>query len=986
MDFDEFACESGLSDGSAMTPLQPAGIFRRLFSSLRPKKLEIQVCSEEQPDGTITLTPVCLIGGHEVDPNLVGLAPSQRILGYSVVADQKALAIIRQGAAKLTKRKAAEYLGNLKRQGISARNKATGTPTDVQEAMPKVTLTLNPDDTLDVQSELATNQGTVVAKPVDLEQLRRDGGWYLAEEKLLHVPTTNTEWDDLLFTARNVGHLTGTFVPKFLKALGTVEKKLGQIEKNVTLLGMAVYGEEHENRATVDGDENSIQVLPKFVCIGKNRREHELTPEDLAVLQRKGGCLRIAEGWIDIDLQHIDDYRRASKELRSRIGPLSSIESFRIPETLHTLQEQERFTSSWTVCLSEAVKNFHRIVENPADVEFRLQVVEGDGRSILEIVPVYHYGRFELTHSDHLQAMTRDESWFRLSNTWIRLDQAACKRIGGVVKRLGLPPGKDGYTFSAHQRERVIEGFSPLGCLEHSPSYEEFLTQLADFERIDDVALPASLRPGITFRPYQKKGFNWLAFLRRFGLNGILADDMGLGKTLQTLAILQKAKEQGQGNLPSLIICPTSVVSNWQSEAEKFFTDCPVVLYTGSNRGDHRQTIRRRLKRPSQSLSGPLVVTSYDIARRDYKLLSRIPWLYVVVDEGHNIKNPAAKRTKAIKAIQGQHKLALTGTPIQNKLEELWSLFDFAMPGFLGTRKGFRDKYGCYDQIDWDTVRQGPSNLKDRIRPFVLRRLKESVAKDLPPKIIVDQKVELSSLQADLYKRVLASADYRRMFEEINAKSVQRAKVLILKVFTTLRAICNHPVLAKEEYQGKTVNYSDSGKLDCLKELMEEIVDGEHRALLFCQSTQMLDIIQDFFRQWQHSFLRLDGNTPAPLRPDLVRQFNDVATIQCFLISTRAGGTGLNLTGADTVIFYDHDWNPANDHQAQDRAYRIGQTKPVTVYRLISQGTIEEKILQRQELKQTLADEIIESDEDGFKELDREELLDLFGLDERKAA
>jgi SNF2 family DNA or RNA helicase len=392
------------------------------------------------------------------------------------------------------------------------------------------------------------------------------------------------------------------------------------------------------------------------------------------------------------------------------------------------------------------------------------------------------------------------------------------------------------------------------------------------------------------------------------------------------------------------------------------------------------------MKRPSHSLAGPLVVTSYDIARRDYKLLNQIPWLYVIVDEGHNIKNPDAKRTKAIKAIRGQHKLALTGTPIQNKLEELWSLFDFAMPGFLGSRRGFRKKYGCYDQINWDAVQQGPDNLKDRIRPFVLRRLKENVAKDLPPKILVDQKVELSPLQVDLYKRVLASADYRRVFEEIDAKGVQRAKVLILKVFTTLRAICNHPALAKEEYQGTSVNYDDSGKLECLKELMEEIADGEHRALLFCQSTKMLDIIEGFFRQWRYKTLRLDGDTPPPLRPELVREFNGNESLQCFLISTRAGGTGLNLTGADTVIFYDHDWNPANDNQAQDRAYRIGQTKPVTVYRLISQGTIEEKILHRQELKQTLADEIIGVDEVGFKELGREELLSLFRLEERKAA
>ena len=799
-----------------MTQLQPAGFFRRIFSPLLPQKLKVQLRSAEQPDGTIALTPVCLIGRHPVDPALVGLASRQQILGHSVVADQQALALLRRGPAKLSKREAAEYLGKLQAQGISVCNQATGTPMDVREVKPRVTLTLNPDDTLNVASELLTDQAAVVAKPRDLEQLRRDDGWYLAEGNLLHVSTTNTDWDALLFTNQENGHLRGSSIPEFLKALGTCEEKLGRVEKNDALRDLLVYGEEFENLATVDGDQDSIRVSPKLVCLGKGRREHELTPEGLAALQRKGGYQRIPEGWVDIDPPRIEEHRRASRELRSRLGGLSPIEGFRIPETLNTLLEQERFAWPWIVRLSEAVKNFHRIADAPADVEFRLQVIQSEGRSTLEIVPIYHYGRFELTHAEHLEAAAKREPWIRRQNTWIRLDQQACQRIEGVVKRLGLSPGQEGFAFAAHQRETVIEVFSRLGSLEPSPSYEDFLSQLAHFDQIQDVDLPASLRPGITLRPYQKQGFNWLTFLRRFGVNGILADDMGLGKTLQTLATVQKAKEQGQGNSPSLIICPTSVVSNWQSEAEKFFTDCPVILYTGAKRGVHRQAIRRRLKRPPQSLAGPLVVTSYDIARRDYKLLNQIPWLYVIVDEGHNIKNPDAKRTRAIKAIRGQHKLALTGTPIQNKLEELWSLFDFAMPGFLGSRKGFRKKYGCYDQVNWEAVQQGPDNLKDRIRPFVMRRLKENVAKDLPPKILVDQKVELSPLQVDLYKRVLASADYRRAFEEIEAKGVGRAKVLILKVFTTLRAICNHPALAKEEYQGDRGQLRRLGKAGTL--------------------------------------------------------------------------------------------------------------------------------------------------------------------------
>ena len=852
---------------------------------------------------------------------------------------------------------------------------------------PKLSLSLNPGDALDVHSELVTADGVSVPPPGDLHQLRHDEGWYVADGRLLHVTTTGSEWDPILLAASD-SQLTGVAVPEFLKTLDGFNGKVAHVAKNDALRALAILGEKHEKRLMVEGDADAIRLAPQLVYFGKDRGQYELTPGDLAALQRsQGGYKRIAEGWLDIDPQPVDEYRQACKELRTRLGGLDHIEGSRIPETLQKLRDPKEFKSAWTVRLSAAVEKFHHLADAAAEVVFRIEVVERDGCAALEIVPSYHHGPFQLTHADYLAARAEREEWLRRPDTWIRLDMEKCRGIEAALRHLKLQPGArlclSGQSAGEGHRDFLAAGpHRTFVVLRRLPS------QLAAFDQVADVELPLSLRPGITFRPYQKQGFNWLAFLHRFGLNGILADDMGLGKTLQTLAMLQRAKEQGEGTSPSLIICPTSVVNNWQAEAEKFFTNCPVILYTGADRSGQRRRILRRLQRSPNGLAGSLLVTSFDIARRDYKELKQITWRYVVVDEGHNIENPDAKRTKAIKAIPGQHKLALTGTPIQNKLEELWSLFDFAMPGYLGTRRAFRDRYGRYDEIAWDAVREGPGNLKDRIRPFVMRRLKENVAQDLPPKIVVDQKVELSPLQVELYKRVLASADYRWVMEEIEAKGVRRSKVLILKIYTTLRSICNHPALAKEEFQAGAVNYADSGKLDCLKELMEEIVDGEHRTLLFCQSTQMLDIIQDFFRQWQFRCLRLDGSTPPSERPELVREFNANAAHQCFLISTKAGGMGLNLTGADTVVFYDHDWNPANDSQAQDRAYRIGQTKPVTVYRLISQGTIEEKILQRQALKQTLADEVIDGEEEGFRNLDPADLVSLFTLDEapRKAA
>lgn len=521
-----------------------------------------------------------------------------------------------------------------------------------------------------------------------------------------------------------------------------------------------------------------------------------------------------------------------------------------------------------------------------------------------------------------------------------------------------------------------------LGSIEHSESYAKFLIKLADFTQIQDYALPVSIRPSISLREYQKHGFNWLVFLNEFGLNGILADDMGLGKTLQTLAAVQRAWETAKTKRPSLVVCPTSVVSNWKSEITKFFVGCRPIVFAGSNRDEKLSCLCEPDLSSRVCSENMLVLTSFDIARIDHEKLNRIEWLYVVVDEGHYIKNPDAVRTKTIKTINGQNKLVLTGTPIQNKLEDLWSLFDFVMPGYLGSRQAFRSNYSRDGRVNWTAVWGGENRLKDRINPFVLRRLKESVAKDLPQKIMISQKVELSKAQVALYKEVIRSTQCRQILENAEKNGANQAQFQILSALTKLRTICNHPMLTNKDAVPADARLEDSGKLGLLQELMEEVIDGEHRTLLFCQSTQMIDIIQLWFERWGIRYLRLDGSTPPGSRVGLVDKFNNDKEIHAFLISTTAGGTGLNLTGADTVIFYDHDWNPADDNQAQDRAHRIGQTKPVTVYRLISRGTIEEKILERQVVKQTLADQIVSADEEGFKDLTREDLISLFSLDE----
>ncbi len=445
---------------------------------------------------------------------------------------------------------------------------------------------------------------------------------------------------------------------------------------------------------------------------------------------------------------------------------------------------------------------------------------------------------------------------------------------------------------------------------------------------------------------------------------------MGLGKTLQTLAVIQHGKEvKARGSQhPSLIVCPVSVMANWELEAKRFFPGTTILQYRGGNRDALLKTL----------YWADLVIASYTVAASDWQALTDIPWNYVVLDEAHSIKNPAIQRSKNVKKIGSLHRLALTGTPVQNDATDLWSIFDFLMPGYLGDLSKFRETYP--QLFDKRTAGHSANSetLRKRINPFVLRRLKKDVATELPDKIVIDRIVEPTAEQVRLYKALLAGAEATRLRENIAKDNYRTEGVSILALLMKLRQICNHPVLERKD---SAWTIQEAAKLAALEELLQEVVEGEHRALIFSQFTKMLDIIENCLSQWKIQSLRIDGSTPATLRQGLVEKFNGDEAYHCMLISTKAGGLGLNLTGADTVIFYDHDWNPANDEQAQDRAYRIGQKRNVSVYRLITKGTIEEKILKYQERKKALSQALIGTDEQGFKNLTRDELLSLFTLD-----
>ncbi|MDU4960490.1 MAG: DEAD/DEAH box helicase [Sporomusaceae bacterium] len=470
-----------------------------------------------------------------------------------------------------------------------------------------------------------------------------------------------------------------------------------------------------------------------------------------------------------------------------------------------------------------------------------------------------------------------------------------------------------------------------------------------------DWQVPAGIRGSL--RAYQQTGFKWLKSLAVHGFGGILADDMGLGKTLQVLTLLLHDKISG---VPSLVIAPTSLLYNWQEEAARFAPELNVVVVSG------QQTERQEQLRTLAAAD--LIVTSYGLVKRDIELYKRYRFRYCFLDEAQNVKNPDTMSAKAVKQIHAGSRFALTGTPIENSLTELWSIFDFVMPGYLRSRKQFSSRFENPIARDGD-----PDMLRELNRhtqPFILRRMKKNVLNELPPKIESKLNCEMTDEQAKLYAAWLLQtrADFE---QELADNGFGGSRIKILSLLTRLRQICCHPSLFLENYQG------GSGKLEALWELLQEALAGGRRVLLFSQFTAMLALISRQLEAAGISYYYLDGATKAQERLTLANSFN-AGERSVFLISLKAGGTGLNLTGADMVVHFDPWWNPAVEDQATDRAYRIGQKNSVQVYKLIARGTIEDKIFKLQQKKKELIDALIRPGENFLSKMSEEEIRDLF--------
>ena len=491
---------------------------------------------------------------------------------------------------------------------------------------------------------------------------------------------------------------------------------------------------------------------------------------------------------------------------------------------------------------------------------------------------------------------------------------------------------------------------------------QQLVEQLQGLQALPEVPMPAGLQA--TLRPYQHEGVNWLQFLRQHQLGGILADDMGLGKTLQTLTHLLIEKEQGRLNHPALIIAPVSLMGNWRREAQRFTPGLSVVVLHGADRHEAADTLSQH----------DVVIAPYSLLHRDRDRWVNQPWHIVVLDEAQNIKNASTHAAQVVAELDTRHRLCLSGTPMENHLGELWSLFHFLMPGFLGSQARFKEVFRTPIEKSGDNKRL--DQLRHRVMPFMLRRHKSDVAKDLPPKVESISSVELQDEQADLYETIRLSTEMS-VREALSSKGLAKSQIQILDALLKLRQVCCDPRLVSLD---AARNVKQSAKLELLMDLLPEMLSEGRKVLLFSQFTSMLTLIEDELRARDIAWVKLTGQSQN--RDALVDKFTS-GQVPLFLISLKAGGVGLNLPQADTVIHYDPWWNPAVENQATDRAHRIGQTQQVMVYKLVVQGTIEERILALQERKSGLANSMYSGSasrkEALFTETDVAELLKPLG-------
>ncbi|MEI8290816.1 MAG: SNF2-related protein, partial [Verrucomicrobiota bacterium] len=607
-------------------------------------------------------------------------------------------------------------------------------------------------------------------------------------------------------------------------------------------------------------------------------------------------------------------------------------------------REFPRLQREWQVTLDEQLEN--RTLKNLERVEPRFEITSS-GVQWFDLGVVFaSSGGETFSAADIQRLILSGQNHARLKNGRMAvIDTGAVEELQEVLLDCAPQQNAAGYRINHTQA-----GFLEATLRQHADwkvqapaAWRERAAKQSGEARLDCPPL-GDLEP--VLRPYQKQGVAWLQFLRTNGFGGILADEMGLGKTLQTLACLRFIRQSQPGLAPVLVICPTSLVFNWQAEVRKFTPELKVLALHGPDRHARFADIP----------ASDLVVTSYALIRRDAERYRGLEFDTVVLDEAQHIKNRQTQNAQAVKAVRAKHRLVLTGTPLENSVLDLWSIFDFLMPGYLGTARDFRERYEL--PIAREKNAEAQSRLARRLRPFLLRRLKREVAKDLPAKLEQVSFCELTPDQRAVYQQVI-EASRKEILEADGPEGLAKSRMVVLTALLRLRQVCCDLRLLKLDHLNPATT---SGKLDMFGELLEEVIDGGHRVLVFSQFVGMLNLLKERLAAEKIEFCYLDGSTTD--RAAVVERFQTQAGIPVFLISLKAGGVGLNLTGADTVIHFDPWWNPAVEDQATDRAHRIGQARVVTSYKLITRDTVEEKILILQNRKRAVIQSTISGEEE----------------------
>jgi superfamily II DNA or RNA helicase len=637
------------------------------------------------------------------------------------------------------------------------------------------------------------------------------------------------------------------------------------------------------------------------------------------------------------------------------------------PEGL-TLKDQEQLLKF----MLDGVKRIPpawKVNTSPSFAEFKVSsvtltpIVEMDMSGDInwfEFKIYYNLGGKTYTHQEILRMIKKTASGDRYIQTGGEIflidEPRALDLISGAL--LEEPAGHDHLRHELYNLFFYRLLFQDMGItIKGNSVYNRFEEEISGKNLIVDCEIPENLQGDL--RQYQKEGFHWLRFLQKYNFGGILADDMGLGKTVQVLTLIKSLAK----DTPTLVVCPRSLIYNWAAEIEKFYPGTRYLVYHGTP--EERETMRAAF------YDREFIITTYDILGRDAEELRNCPFFYCILDEAQHIKNHQTQRAKEVKRIKAKHRLVMTGTPIENGLDELWSVFDFLMPGYLESQPKFTARYVTpLKKSGEQTVLK---LLKQKVSPFILRRKKEEVLTELPEKVVALQNVYMTKLQEDTYRAILEDLK-DKILESINTNGLAGSRITVLAALTKLRQVCNHPKLVLPQ----TDPDLESGKLDTLMELIHEAIDAGHKMVVFSQFVKMLKIIEGRLSGADISYEYLDGSTRD--RMERINHFNESPEIPVFLISLKAGGVGINLTSADIVIHVDPWWNPMVENQATDRVHRMGQTNQVMVYKLITIGTVEEKIIQLQKRKKSIFDAVIENNQSPVDSLTWDDIRELFEL------